>query len=661
MSNNNLAWIEFNRLINDPNKYSQLLTIADLERLLLTLKDYYYNTQEPLVPDYVYDEVEDVLREKYPNSKVLALTDTAISKGPTVKLPYYMHSQSKAKADSGDMPRWLDKYSTNPKLVAHKLDGMSVQFIYDKKITKGSKLKLYSRGQEGINGHDITHIAKYIDLGKYHFPKDIDKVAVRGELIVPNDMWDKHYAATHPHVRNWVAGKINDKHPDKEKEHLKRIRFVTYEVLDPRMKPSDQFEKLKEWGFYTVPYLIADKFLSEDDLKKMLIIAEEKGIYQVDGLVISDDAVYQPPTEKDKKPKYSIAFKMQIEGDEADVIVKHVIWQPSKDMLLKPVVVLLNPVHLSGGTLSRATAHNAKYIIENKIGAGAKITIIRSGKVIPYIKHVVRPAPKPDLPDVEYEWAADKINFKLTKKNLAVYHKVLVHMTKHLGIDHLGPGILQKLVDIGYISPADVLNITLEELQKIDGLGKNADKVFASLEKLKTDGVKLAVLMDASNIFPAGVGTRVLQSVLNIIPNLLELPINQKLKHDLTSIKGIQDKTADKIIEGLPAFNTFLDEIPDIRIKDFDSISSDDTEISGSTVEAFDGMRVVFTGVRDKELEELITRSGGVIANGVNKNHPNQVVVAKDPSVDSNKIKAALNLGVNVYSLAEFRNKYVLI
>jgi len=143
-SNFNLKGINFDKLVKDPAKYTKLLSIGDLENLLVSLKDYYYNTDQPLVPDFVYDEAEDVLRERKPDSKVLGLTDAKVSKGPTVKLPYYMHSQAKAKADSGDIQRWFRKYG-GPYVISHKIDGISVELVYDQSLKQQTKIKLYTR------------------------------------------------------------------------------------------------------------------------------------------------------------------------------------------------------------------------------------------------------------------------------------------------------------------------------------------------------------------------------------------------------------------------------------------------------------------------------------------------------------------------------------
>ena len=68
--------------------------------------------------------------------------------------------------------------------------------------------------------------------------------------------------------------------------------------------------------------------------------------------------------------------------------VKGVRWQVSKVGYLKPVVEI-EPVDISGVTISNVTGNNARYIQDNNIQSGAVVTIIRSGDVIPKIIRVV--------------------------------------------------------------------------------------------------------------------------------------------------------------------------------------------------------------------------------------------------------------------------------
>ncbi|MCB6623720.1 hypothetical protein, partial [Mediterraneibacter sp. 210702-DFI.5.30] len=57
------------------------------------------------------------------------------------------------------------------------------------------------------------------------------------------------------------------------------------------------------------------------------------------------------------------------------------------------------------------------------IGEGAVLKIVRSGKVIPYIQEIIKPAKKPMLPDVEY--VEDGVDFRLVGKSTETTARLL--------------------------------------------------------------------------------------------------------------------------------------------------------------------------------------------------------------------------------------------
>lgn len=634
-----MSSLEISKILKNPTVYAKNITIKELENIILQLKEHYYNTDTPLVPDIVYDQLEDVLRERSPKSNALSLIGASVKEA--VKLPYPLPSLNKAKAGLGTITKWLEKYH-GPYLVAHKLDGISIMYYHK----KGSTPQLFTRGN-GIEGQNITGILKYIDIGKLVIPDDNNVIAVRGELIMSKKIWDKNYGDKYPNVRNYVSGLANAKHPDVT--DLRRLQLIAYQLMTPIMKPSEQFTTLEEWGFNVVSY-ITTSTLSEDKLLTELNKARDKGPYQIDGLVVTQDVIQ--PLSSDN-PKHSIAFKSSDEVAQTTVI--EIQWKASKRSLLIPVIII-EPVMLSGATINKVSAFNAKYVVDNSVGAGALITVVRSGEVIPYIVSVDKPAKTPDLPEVEYEWDETNMNIKLVEINDEVYHSVLVHMAKTLEIDNLGPGTLTKVIEKGFKTPIEVLNMTEDDWKSIPSLGKNAEKIWNNIQKLNKEGVWLSQLMDASNLFEHGIGQRKMQTVLDELPDLLEMVDDSKLLDKLIAIKGIEKITAEKIINGLQDFIDFLNEIPQIHIRDEDSDESDHNVDNINS--KLKDLRVVFTGIRDKELEQLITNSGGTVADTVSKTIANQVVVAKDPNAESNKLKTARDLGIKIFSIKSFKDFY---
>lgn len=651
-SNSVLDRVNINDILKNPDETARKLSISDLAELIVLLREYYYNTDTPLVPDAVYDEVEDILRERDPKNKVLSSIGADVKEA--VHLPYPMPSLNKAKAGSGIIEKWLSKYP-GPYTVSHKLDGISLMFYYNH-----NQSSLFTRGN-GMMGQNITGMLKYLDLGRQiKIPKQVTDFAVRGEAIMPKKTWDKYYADQFPNVRNWISGVLNSKHPNPT--DVKRIQFVSYQVLHPRMKHSEQLKLLNDWGFHVTDYKI-EQDLDEAELIEQLDYSRDYGTYQIDGLVIVQDEVFDLTTDN---PKHSIAFK-NMSDEVAQTIVTDVIWKASKRSILKPTVYI-KPVFLSGGKLSKATGHNAKYIKDNKIGPGAVVTIVRSGEVIPYIVEVNKPASKPAMPtDIDYEWTEGGYDIVITEATDEVSLAVLEHMSTTLGIDHLGKGTLKKLVEMGYHRPEEVLNMTLEDWNDVPSLGKNAEKIYASIQKLESRGVDMSQLMNSTSIFPAGIGQKKMQLVLDFYPDLLDIYQQtknpQNLVTKLIKIKGIESKTAESIVGGLGEFIKFLDLVPQIKIKD-ESESEEENEIlyDSKIEKKIKGIRVVFTGVRDKELESIIQANGGSVANSVVKSMDSkkQILVAKDANAQSNKLNTARSLGIKIYDLEGFR-KYILI
>ena len=152
-------------------------------------------------------------------------------------------------------------------------------------------------------------------------------------------------------------------------------------------------------------------------------------------------------------PLHAFAFKMIISEQIAEAKVVNVLWTPSKDGYLKPRVQI-EPITLGGVKIEYATGFNAKFIVDNNIGLGALITIIRSGDVIPHILSVVVPSDKPMLPTVPYEWNDSHVDFILTdiSDDKIVKEKNITGFFKIIGVDGLGPGNVKRIINSGYDS-----------------------------------------------------------------------------------------------------------------------------------------------------------------------------------------------------------------
>jgi NAD-dependent DNA ligase len=152
-------------------------------------------------------------------------------------------------------------------------------------------------------------------------------------------------------------------------------------------------------------------------------------------------------------------------------------------------------------------------------------------------------------------------------------------------------------------------------------------------------------------MFGFGLGEKKLQKLLADIPDIMEryqLEVPSTMIKRIKSVEGFSDKTAAKVMEGLPKFHEFFSEMrPYVYIAGGGS---------SSVNPQFQGMKIVLTGFRDKELEEFIVAAGGQVVGSVSKH--TSLIVAANPSESSSKLEKARELGIRVLSKDEFNATY---
>ena len=654
------AFIE--KVKKTPSEIADELTDEELTLLLKKLNDAYHNTDKPLVEDITYDILYDILKERDSENPFFKEVGAQIKVDKKkVKLLYPMGSLDKIKPDTGKLESWANKFK-GPYVLSDKLDGISAQIFNDNGI-----LKMFTRGKgddEGNMGEDISHLIKYINVGELNnLPKNY---SIRGELVIKRSMFDK-IKDDYKNIRNTVGGIVNSKTIDSKLIKLaKLIDFVAYSILNPIMSQLNQMEQLEEWDINTVEYKVVKK-LEQKVLEEYLIDRRKKSIYDIDGIVCIDSS-------KEHKlvpgyPEYGFAFKMVLDDQFTIATIKRIIWEPSMDSYLKPVVEII-PVELVGSTVTFATANNAKFVQDNKLGKGAKIKIIRSGDVIPKIMEVIEPAKKIDMPDIPYVWNETEVDIiidydeEIDEEILdKVKVKLLNHFFKTIGVKFLSEGILAKLVDYGYDSIGKILGAKQTNLHEIEGLGeKSISKIYKEI-KDKMDNVQLHIFMSATHLFGRGLGDRRIKDILKKYPNILhEKFTNKEMIQKINEIDGFSDIITTQFVENLDEFKQFckdLQKIYDIshiigkKDNKKDSKKEDKSKINAKLM----NKTIVFTGVRDKELEELIENSGGKVSTSVSKK-TSIVIHSDNPDTNNNKYEKAVELNVKLMSISQFKKEF---
>ena len=632
---------------NITNFKDQGITILDslnekeLSEIIVLASDKYYNSNNPLMTDNEYDIVKEYTAKKYPKNVEVDLIGAPVKKNK-VTLPYEMPSMDKIKPDSNALSNWMNKYK-GPYVLSCKLDGVSGMYS-----TEGPEPKLYTRG-DGKVGQDISHLLSVLNL-----PKEPNMV-VRGEFIIPKQVFEEKYKSVFANPRNLVSGIINSKTID---EKSKDLHFVAYEIIQPQMPPSKQLQKLVDLKHEVVMNKPTSS-LSNEMLSEILVDWRTNYMYEIDGVIVTDDNVYPRISGN---PEHAFAFKMVLSDQMGEAKVLDVIWAPSKNGYLKPRV-RIEPIRLGGVTIEYATGFNGKFIEDNKLGIGAIVQMIRSGDVIPYIKAVTTPAEKAKMPSVPYTWTSTHIDVVLEdiKGDITVLEKNITMFFVELEVDGLSSGNVKRIMEAGYNTVGKILKMSKTDFEKVEGFKtKMIEKIYNGIHE-KVDKASLLDIMVASNTFGRGLSRKKMQPMMDAYPDLLtstDTPEEKIAK--LQTIKGIGLENAKGLVNNIPVFMAFLEEtglkgkLSETKQPEQHSVLAN---IVVDTSDPLYGKKIVMTKVRDKEIIEKMEKVGATLEDSVNKN--TFAVIVKSKEDESNKTKKAKELGIPIYTPEEFKMQYM--
>ena len=637
------------KLLNDFKKNGiSVLTNLSEQTLsdMVVMANEVYRNKTPIISDNQFDILEDYIRNKFPDNKVIKLIGAPIPVGKNKAiLPYEMWSMDKIKPDTKALDNWKTKFD-GPYILSCKLDGVSGLYT-----TEGDQPKLYTRG-DGKVGQDVSHFIPYLRLPSKK--KGEKGFVIRGEFIIPKMVFENKYKKDFANARNLVSGIVNQKTID---EKSKDIHFVAYEVILPTMKPSDQFEFLKTLDVEMVWFEKVDSnHLTNELLSNLLIDWRKNYLYEVDGVIVVDDNIYP---RKSGNPDHAFAFKMVLSDQVAEAKVVDVLWSPSKDGYLKPRVQI-EPIKLGGVTIEYATGFNGAFIKDNKIGIGSVIELIRSGDVIPYIRKVVIGAEEPKMPSVPYKWNDTNVDIMLEDilSDETVKEKNITGFFRGIGVEGLSSGNITKIIKAGYDSVPKILNITIDQLKNVDGFQlKTATKIHDGIKE-KIAAASLVTIMTATNIFGRGFSDKKIELIMESYPHVFKSNISdaEKIKK-ISEIKGMAVKTAEAFVAKIDDFEDFLMET-DMYYKLFEfqnAYKNKDLDIMNNNINVdhpLYGKTIVITGFRNKELEEKLKNIGAKIGTTVSKN--TYMVIAKDKDDETGKVLEAKKLGIQIINMDEF-------
>jgi NAD-dependent DNA ligase len=603
---------------------------------VVQLANKYYTKGEPLITDNQYDIIQEYIMEYYPNNKTIKEIGSEVERNKA-KLPYEMGSMDKIKPDSGALNNWTQKYS-GPYIISCKLDGISGLYS-----TEGKEAKLYTRGN-GTVGQDISHLIPYLRLPK------TKGIVIRGELIIPKVVFIEKYKTKFANPRNMVAGIVNQKSIN---DAVVDLHFVAYEVIKPEKIPSKQMEYLETINVERVLYTVSEK-ISNELLSHLLVEWRRYYMYEIDGIIVTNDKLYP---RKSGNPEHSFAFKMVLTDQIVEAKVVDVIWTPSKDGYLKPRVQI-EPMNVGGVKIEYATGFNASFIMDNKIGIGATIELIRSGDVIPHIKSVIVKAPEAKMPDVPYKWNETKVDILLENilNDPIVKEKNVAGFFKGIEVEGLSSGNVSRLIAAGYDTVPKILQMSESDFLTVEGFKSKMAKKLSTGIKEKIKEANIITLMAASNIFGRGFSEKKMELVLDDIPDILvsNAKYNDKVKQ-VEKVKGMANKSAEALVSKIEDFKIFLKEC-DLEYKLTEKPEKEILDVIDVN-NALYGKNVIITGTRDKNLMDILKKLGATVGSNVNKN--TYMVIAKNAEDDTTKAEEARKLNIPIISVFQFNKVYV--
>lgn len=667
---------------------------GDFETVTIEVKrlNIAYRKGDPQITDPEYDKLIKAIEFVDPTNEIFESgvieTESDINPDRKATLKYPMFSLDKEHYIE-DIHKWLINKGlplTTLLVITSKYDGIS--------ILKNEKTGLaWSRGDGTIGETFHEHYKK---LGEKN--SNIEFYTI-GEALIPKPVFAsrtyyRENGEAFKNARNMIAGLKNN---DKVSEDLKYANHIRYGLAndDYTKDKSEQLDFLAK-ELHAIPYKIvpANK-LNIDELNELFI--EWGKEYDIDGLVfdINDKDIRKSLGRgRNNNVAYAKAFKNPEWSEVNEPEHRGIEWNLSKTKALKPVV-LLEPFDVEGVTISRATGYNAKFIMDNMIGEGSILKVIRSGGVIPKIIGVVKKGVLA-LPTVcpscgsNLEWNDNGVDLCCNNSNCGeVKFQKLAFFFVRFKIEGFAEKTIKKFYDAGYDTVGKILSMTPTEIQSLDGMGNlSASKILKEFEdKIKT--ASFEILGHASGCFE-NIGSRKLKMISDGIKESIYIPnfpfatvqnsntenfgdfknafekldlsliesmlafdeVRQQIVEQLNTINGMSTKTSENFLDGLVEFGKFMGDL-DVQISD--EVKKEEPKVNNNMSNIdLTGREFVFTGFRDAELRNFIESCGGLVKDDITKKTTD--LLTKNEDSTSSKAKKAKSQGATVTQVDNFKN-----
>ena len=646
--------------------------IEELRGLIRYHSNRYYNDDAPEIEDYEYDMLMrelKALEEQYPQYDTLDSPTKKVGGKADNSFASVVHSvrmESLQDAFSKDElydfeRRVLDVVPAPKYCVEPKIDGLSVSLEYENGVfVRGS-----TRG-DGDVGEDVSGNLRVIHSIPLVLNKPLPYIEVRGEVYMPKKSFERvvdrqliNGEKPFKNPRNAAAGSLRQK--DSSVAATRGLDIFVFNVQQVEgaelHSHKESLDFLAELGFNTIPgYKLVDSI--DEAVAEIDKIGESRGSleFDIDGAVIKVDdfAMRAELGSTSKFPKWAVAFKYPPEEKQTKLVDIEIA--VGRTGVLTPTAVL-EPVHLAGTTVSRATLHNQDFINEKGIAIGDIVTVRKAGDIIPEVLCVnehnsdavfefPKICPSCGAPVVrEQDEAAIRcINPDCTAQLL----RNLIHFCSRdaMDIEGLGPAIIETFVDNGLITKTeDIYTLTYEQIEKAQLEGfkeKSINNIINSINKSKDNDLgKLIFALGIRHI-----GAKAAKLLADHFKSMEA--VAAATVEDILNIDGFGEIMAESVVD-------FFSNPKSLEL--IASLAGSGVNMNSNSViidNRFEGKTFVLTGTLEQfkrsEASAIIESFGGKTSSSVSKNTDFVLAGAESGS----KLDKANALGITVITEAEF-------
>ena len=649
----------------------------EIFKLVALLNKYsydYYVEDNPQISDTEYDTLYkqlEKLEQEYPefildNSPTQRVGDRVLDEFEKVihKVPMLSLSNTFSIEDLRDFDSRISKLSSDDSIeyiCELKIDGLAISINYE----NGKLVSAATRG-DGMVGENVTENIKTI----FSIPKTLKtkkSFEVRGEVYLPkksfellNKEREENNEVLFANPRNAAAGSLRQL--DSKITAKRRLSAFIYSVVGDENINSQKIALTvaADLGLPVNPNFKLCKTI--DEVVDYIMYWEEHKQdlpYEIDGIVIKVNSysLQEEIGSTQKSPRWATAYKFPEE--ELATKLLDIELSVGRTGIITPVAVL-NPINISGSTVSKASLHNKDIIDELDIHIGDMVVVKKAGEIIPKVVRVVEelrlansekyvmPNICPSCKSKTFTKEGDPFTRCLNPDCPEQNIRKIIHFASReaLNIEGLGDKVVATLYEKGIIKhTVDLFSLDRNKLVELERMGdKSVDNLLNAIENSKQSSLDKVIF--ALGILNVGKKAgKILAEYYKNLTNFSKATVDELL--ELPDIGLI---TAESIVDYLSNDNNlrFINELIEIGMNPQYEIQNKNTD------NIFSGKTIVLTGklveLTRNEAKEYLERFGAKVTGSVTSK--TDYVIAGEKA--GSKLAKAEQLGIQVLSEDEF-------